>query len=209
MSLIVNNIRETPPGYWRYLVPETGRRFPDPKLDPGKQYLSPDQLLSDLVKHYQANGIPVPGNLFLLVQDQLCRLLPPDRCSYTSPTDKPVEIRHGFTFAQVIEGTKTLIGWQLNGRQKASVETMNSRAAICARCPYNANPPGCATCNSPLTALVNSFVGQVKSQYDSVLQSCLAGCGCSLKALIQMPQDLITEKAKEYQDRLPEYCWQK
>jgi hypothetical protein len=210
MSLLLNNLQECPPGYFRYLVPETGRRFPDPALDRSKHYLSLPDLLNDLTRHYQANGIPVPGNLAILVQDQLCRFLPPEKCRYDSPGDKPVAIRHGFTFSDVVQGTKNLISWQLKGRPKASLELMNERGAICVRCPYNANPPGCATCNSPMTALVNSFVGPSKSMYDSSLYSCMATCGCSLKALIQMPPETIAEHlTDEQREQVPEYCWQK
>lgn len=208
MSLLLNNIRECPPGYFRYIVPETGRRFPDPEKDRGKHYLSLPDLLNDLTRHYIANSIPVPGDLSALVQDQLCRLLPPDRCKYDSPTDKPIPRFH-ITGDMVINGTRNLVSWQLKGRPKVSVEKSNERAAICVRCPLNVSPAGCHTCNSPLHAIVNSFVGNRQGAYDSALYAC-AICGCSLKALIQMPQETIAEHlSQEQSDALPEYCWQK
>jgi hypothetical protein len=190
------------------MVPETGRRFPDPEKDRGKHYLSLPDLINDLTRHYQANGIPVPGNLSALVQDQLCRLLPPDKCHYDSPGDKPVPTFH-ITGEQVITGTKSLVSWQLNGRPKVTLETSNERSAVCVRCPLNVHPAGCATCNSPLHAIVNSFVGSRQGAYDSSLYAC-AICGCSLKALVQMPQEVVREKlSPEQEAALPDYCWQK
>jgi hypothetical protein len=208
MSLVLNNLRECPPGYFRYLVPETGRRFPDPELDRGKHYLSLTDLLNDLTSHYIANGFLVPSNLSILVQDQLCRLLPPEICRYDNPGHQPVTRFH-ITPEQMISGTKSLVSWQLNGREKVPIETSNDRSAICIRCPLNVQPSGCATCNNPLHAIVNSFVGSRQGAYDNKIYAC-AICGCSLKALVQMPQETINEHlSQEQKESLPEYCWQK
>lgn len=209
MGLLLHNTSETPPGYWRYLVPETGRRFPDPKLDPGKHYYAPSDLMNDLNHHYKANGLEVPADLFRRVQDQLCLLLPPDRCYYENASDRPVVARFHVTFDKVVAGTKSLIGWQMKGRPKASVDTINERSAVCVRCPYNVLPAGCATCNSPLVALVNAFVGSSKGKHDASIHSC-AVCGCALKALVQMPTEIIQEHlSQEQKAALPDYCWQK
>jgi len=207
MGLVLHNLEECPPGYFRYKVPETGKQFPDPTGS--NKYVSMGSLLTDLKNHYRANALPVPDNLSQLVQDQLCRFLPPERCHYESPHDRPVPILGRLTFDQLLQGTKSVIGWALNGRSKVSETESDNRAATCVRCPMNVTPPGCPTCNSPLRTLLNSFVGNRPTRYDKAINAC-AVCGCSLKVLVQMPIETVKEHLSQQQiDALPDYCWQK
>src|SRR2546421_728471 len=68
MSKALPNLTNTPPGGWRYAVPETQKT-----LGPFSGWI---QLQEQLHGHYHAAGYPVPANLFDLVQVQICNAQP-------------------------------------------------------------------------------------------------------------------------------------
>jgi hypothetical protein len=209
MGLLMHNVNESPPGGFRYRVPETGMMF--------KDFTSLYDLQNALVKHYSSNGLSVPANLPALIQDQLCLLIPPERCYSDDPSVRSWAY-YRLTFEEILSGTTNLVGWQLKGRPKVSEEESNRRALICAsgdptvsggRCRCNIDPTGCPSCNSSLHTIVNAFVGNRPTQHDAKLGGCFV-CGCSLKSLIQMPAEIVVEHLSDEQKQaLPEHCWQK
>ena len=189
----------TPPGSWRFLVKETGKWF--------RNYVALADLISALRKHYTANELPIPADLQQQIIDQMCPDLPAGWCEFAGhPTAESLLSRY-LTFKDVLAGTKTLLSWQLQGRPRVSKQEAEGRAAVCVRCQYNVQPGGCPSCNSPLHQVVNAFVGGSKTNQDDNLRACKI-CGCSLKAKVWFPVDLIRENMPEgQQDLFPQWCW--
>jgi hypothetical protein len=62
---------------------------------------------------------------------------------------------------------------------------------------------------SALKEAVNVVVGGAATAYDSQLQSCKV-CGCSLKAKIHLPLDILRDNLTDAQmNALPQACWLK
>lgn len=194
MNYHIPNLDMTPPGGWRYFVPETKTWF--------RNYLALSDLVSALGQHYRANQLVPPSGLEQRIINAMCPELPPNWCQYEGSAKPPVS--RPLTFNDVVTGTRILLSWQMEGRPKVSPEEADRRAEICARCDRNVQPSGCPTCNSPLRKIVEAFVGAEKTKYDNELRVCRE-CGCSLKAKIWFPLDLLqTDKTN-----LPDWCWLK
>lgn len=208
----LNNTTETPPGGYRYWVPETQRWIPDRQERSGN-FLSLQDLLAALKKHYAANNLNAPANLADLIQHQMCANLPVGWCMHFPAEREPFEpkgprrqTRH-LTLAGVLQGTQTLISWQVAGRPKVETGEAVRRAEVCLRCPENLSVQGCSGCNNPLTALVKSFVGMQNLPQISGLGSCSV-CGCALSAKIWLPLDILKSHMDEKQlSEFPEWCW--
>lgn len=197
-----SNLNETPPGMYRYFVPETKTWF--------RNFLAIQDLASAVRQHYKANQLPCPDNLAELIADQLCPDLPPERC--TRVDGGPVTIGplgRGMSFTDVVQGTKTLISWWWNGSNKVEIAEANRRAEICSRCQYNQQPTGCAKCNNPLMWLIKQFVGPGTTSFDSHLKACRV-CKCSLRVKVWFPMEILLPHMPDDQKAaLPDFCWLK
>lgn len=205
-SLQLPNRTTTPPGGWRYRVPETGQEFP-PK---GTFWVAPDQLMNALRKHYQANGYVEPPDLLWRVEQYICGQIP-GHCVEASglPAHQPAYGAPS-TFHTVMQGTRTLVSWAVGGFQRVPVEHAEARASVCATCPENVIPKGCNGCNlNSMRELVGRIVGTRRHAYSDALKdrACRI-CQCGLEAKVQLPFDVMWPHMPEAQRvALPSYCW--
>lgn len=183
MSLEVRNYTETPPGLWRYRVPETGIWV--------KDFYAYNDLEAEVLRHYKANGKGAPSGLRQSIIDQMCQQLPEGWC-HDGNRWLAIGQRFAAEFQRVLTGTTTLVDWWINaGRQRVSQEEADRRAEICSTCIFNQLPQGCTACNGKaLRDLANQIVGGSATAFDSTLQACQI-CGCELRAKVWLPLDVL------------------
>jgi hypothetical protein len=195
------NTYTSPPGEWRYLVPETGVHF---------QGSNWSQLYDQLTAHYRASGYKLPDDIFQRVEDYICANVP-DYCVgvggiAVSPRSTSFPLAH--TFSVVAQGTRTLASWLIGGRQYVPQSVANTRAQVCSTCAFNSVPEGCSGCNSSvLKEAVRLVVGNRTTPYDSSLKACRV-CVCQLQAKVHLPlTTLLQHMPDSQQAQLPSHCW--
>lgn len=190
------NTYNSPPGEWRYRVPETGYTL--------KRSNWPE-LQDALVAHYKASGYPLPPDLFENVEAFICANAP-DFCEGGPVTRPKFDLAH--TFSVVVQGTRTLSNWLVGGRTYVPQLVAEKRASICVTCVYNTEPQGCTGCNSKVLAeAVQLVVGKRATSFDSRLHACRV-CACQLKAKVHLPlANLLKYMPAEQQALLPPHCW--
>lgn len=207
--LRVSNLTSTPPGMWKYLVPETGTWVPDRSALGFSKYVAFPDLIKGIKAHYKANSVTVPTNLDELVHDQCCRSIPSYCVDEKGRKDTSAPQFH-FDLNTVIQGTLTLADWVIHGSPVESDEVIVDRTSACDKCQFNQDPQGCSSCNrKSLTRAIEKVVGKRKLASDSKLKSCMI-CGCSLIAKVRIPKDILLRHMSEEQiKRLPSHCWLK
>lgn len=196
------NLTNTPPGGWRYTVPETGIvRGP---------FSGWHQLYDDLKSHYQATGYKIPENIFDLVEQSICKDFP-EYCG--APTSFIQRVGNalksmGHTFNAAHRCLITLVSHRAGSGERPSQQQINARAEVCASCPMNQDLEFCSTCNiATLNRLVQKIAGSMTTPFDAQLKSC-AVCHCNLKAKIATKHEAIWNFMPEDQKKLlPETCW--
>lgn len=203
MSQHLNNDSVTPPGGWQFRVPQTGKTFS------GATY---DALRVELGKHVRAHSLPMPSRDE--IEDYICRQLGSAAKEYCTDdqTNMPVHNPDScyLTFKQVLTGTRVLAAWVIQGRQRVDGVEAENRARICANCDQNRVIHGCKGCSMPaLREAINSVVAGGRTTVDEQLNACCQ-CGCSLKAKVWLPLDLIhAHQSEDVNARLPAHCWMK
>lgn len=195
MPVTINNWNMTPPGLWRYRIPEIA----DATVAWVKGFYAYNDLEAEIHRRYKANGIGVPADLRQLIVEQLCQTLPEGWCNDGSLLSK-IGTAISREFNRVVQGTTTLLDWWVSsGRRKVPLEEANRRAAICATCVFNAEPAGCTNCNKGvLPNLAKAIVGGEPTAYENSLQSCFV-CGCALSAKVHLPLDVLKAHIKPAQ----------
>lgn len=202
MSLLkLNKTSECPPDGFRF-THETG-------------YVSrgfdPYGWMEDIKRYRKDNGLSIPPNMQQIAEDQMCRTLPPGRCSWETgePATDYIDIR--VTLDDVINGTKVFATFVAQGFPLVEQSVAEERAAICAACPANVGIQGCKSCVS-FAEKVAEVIGARKTRADALLEhrSC-AWCKCSSKAQPWVPIEIL---AKGISDELLaknsfEHCWKK
>lgn len=204
MSLKFPNYVNTPPGGWRYTVPETGKT-----IGPFSNW---EQLESNVLKHYAASGYEAPRTTLLdLVEAQICSA-EPDYCGKPGIIGRFASymVASAHTFHTAFECLSTLIKNRTSGTEKPSQELADRRAATCSECPQNKEVTGCSTCSSKkLGSLIEKIVGASRTKYDGQLRYC-AVCHCNLRAKVWTKHDAIWDSMGDgMKAALPETCWVK
>ncbi len=186
MALTFNNPNVTPPGLYRYRIPElTG-----PAAMVIDHYAYND-LEAEVVARYKRNGLAVPGDLRQQITDQLCKQLPVGYCrDGTGLFGWARQLLH--EFQRILQGTITLADWWLAaGKKRVSTEEVIRRSAICQGCAFNQAPTGCASCSmGALNRIVEAAVGNDRLPSDAGLEAC-AVCGCVLRIKTRLPLDVL------------------
>ena len=197
------NYTNSPPGGWKYVVPETGKTI--------GPFSGRKQLQDILGGHYHSSGYTMPSDILDKVEAQICGNYP-EYCG--EPPKGYVE--------RLVAGTKSLyhtfsaarrclvilVSNRAGSGERPSQELRESRAKTCAECPMNQEIQKCSHCNmETLNSLINKLAGTVKTQYDDQLKFC-AVCHCNLRAKIATKHEAIwNHMPKSQKDRLPQACW--
>ena len=185
-----------PPGGWRYVVPETKTSLKSGSLE---------DLKREVKKHLEANSLPVPADLAAVIENQLCELIGPEWCSWGSAK---YAAHPTMSASDVVNGTKVILSWKLEGSPFEDQNEANRRAAICASCMMNVHVAGCVGC-SGLQGVVRKMVGGKKTAHDHLLKSC-AICKCLNGAQVWLPLDTLWRGVtSDINEAFPDHCWKK
>lgn len=191
-----------------YVNPETGH----------KQFAWDMKTLMLLVEKYRRdNGfLPVEREQ---VEDQICQMLPPGWCEYTTggqPNDF-VDVRIGKD--DVLRGTRVLS--EIAVRRAASVlvpswtpfveqEEAERRAAICAACYAKVSVEGCVSCDDYIP-VISAVIGDRTTKADAQLGiAACAICKCAARAHVHVKADVLSrgvDDAMLAKFKLVEPCW--
>ena len=183
----------TPPGGWKFKVEETGETISAP--DYGRLLLGARTSL-------ERAGLMTPLDYETIFQDQLCRQNPHTKCEVTvAPTNETRQIKAG----DVLRFLKVMASWA--GAKGATVpqEEADRRAEICAGCPYNVTAAGCSACMG-IASKVAELTDEKKTRFDAQLENC-GVCGCSNKAQVWLPLEVLKKGITPDMDFPEEWCW--
>lgn len=185
-------------------VPPDGFTYKDPDTGYVSNSWDEHAWLESIAKHRSDNGLPPIAEED--IYDQFCKVCPPGWCTYENG-QKPtwfVDMRLGV--ADALQGTKALAAFVIAGKPLVSKELAASRSQTCARCYYNVNSQGCASCIN-LYGVIDSIAGGITTPSDPSLKIC-AVCKCSTKAKTRLPIEIIKKTTtQEHMDRFPSHCW--
>lgn len=193
-----------PPGGYVYIHAEDGH------VDQHGVFLELEKLV---IKHKQANGYEIPGNLRELMMDQDCQRKPPGFCR-EAVTRAPYHPLHTapITIDDVIAGTKTWAHHQFDRSNRPDESEIQRRLAICAGCQYNTPfESGCHTCSGSkvLHTIINAVTVGKKFKDDQKMRACYF-CKCSNSAQARVRLDILQgQMLPGINERLPDWCWKK
>lgn len=201
---------ETVTGGFRYLVPETNKWMPDPATHGASSMFTLQDLLDVVRAHYLGNNLAVPGNLQALVEDQICRSLPPKWCRDEKGRQLRGKGLADFSWQTVARGTRALASFLLAGRQRVPDSEAVRRSNICKRCHFHRDPKECKSCGGEtLFSVAKAVVGGVTLPSDQGLKAC-AVCGCGLVAAVRVPLEILNDGVPvEESEMWPEWCWRR
>lgn len=194
MQRLSNRSIVVPDGF-RYTVQETGYTVR------ARDYWSWMKKTRD---HYKANEIPIPDDLDARMEDQLCKLLPPEWCA--RPNDASW-INTRISWDDFANGMKAFVSLFLGGFDFVDQAEAERRAWLCCGCPMNVSLAGCGACRKMAT-LITGDVAKRTTPYDADLRAC-AICKCAVQSMVWFPMDALeSADTPEHQALYPaEFCW--
>lgn len=174
LKIIKHNV--SPPDKFFYIVPEDRWKI---------ETFAISDLLSQVKAHYERNSYTLPDNWQAVIEDQNCQRLSGEWCQYETGEDFMDGVNARFGIEDIVNGTRVLASFTLDGANVVSQELAESRANTCSRCYMNLAVPGCASCYQLLN-VVAMVTGTRGTSEDANLKSC-AICHCSNKAQVWIP----------------------
>jgi len=190
--LTVTRDMESPPGGWKYTVPETGLLITGPYAHILKRRV---------LNHMRANSLPIPDDAVLV--DAICR-----ESNHGAPfcggalPEAPVGIP-GMTWGQAKRFIATILE-VAKDRKFVSKEEAERRAAICAGCVYSQNISGCKGCASAFRQAAKFIRGR-EIPLPKHQEFC-AKCGCYLPLKSLIPNEVLN-RAEQGSVEYPDHCW--
>lgn len=163
------------------------------------------QLVDRMMAELTTANLPIPEDLEQRILKEVSKQAP-DSCIYIDENPPKRSVKKHFTtvdvkaFIKAVEGTITSGG-------VVSQDEAEERTNICMQCPYNIKIVGCEGC-AGISNLVFKIIGARKTNNLGYLKQC-GVCGCSLKAKVWVPQDVIKQTAQIQNNMadFPDWCW--
>ncbi|MDE2102729.1 MAG: hypothetical protein KGL39_36125 [Patescibacteria group bacterium] len=195
---LLGNPRQTPPGNFVYVQPETQTRMEHETLG---------ELVDLVSKHRLYKGLPSanPDLVSLDIQRQICAAMPPGVC-YAEPGEdyKPLnDLSRNLTLEKIESFSLAVFEWVKSGAHFVDEEEAQRRAKICLGCPFNKAPHACSC--APLWAFIKRLIPP-RRQIDN-LHVC-GICGCVNSAAVLAPVNVLVASHKGRDLRWPAHCWQ-
>lgn len=188
----------SPPGGWRYTVPETGITIKAQFFNGLKQRV---------IKHLQANGVTISDERLLVFEDGACRETQPPGSWCAKRAPKPVEgkLPH-LTLAHLDRFLKS-IWYAITQRDFVGREEAERRAEICRTCPLiTGGLGGCSGCYT-LLKKAQSLVEKNPITMDAGAEVCGA-CGCYVPILVHLKNSTLDKAVGEKMPKYAEgHCW--
>lgn len=169
------------------------------------------------VEYRHNNHYPVPLDFRTQMEDAMCKQVDQDGICVDGATKKSYRSTHRPPLSprEIWEGTKFAADYLKSGLPEAPDEEVKRRIAICLTCEFNVtfdeSPKWCAGCGVSKVAhsIMDFITRRQRFENEEKLKAC-QHCGCSLKALVRPPLDLIQKHLPDYlNERLPQHCWKK
>jgi len=192
---MLKNLREVPPGGWKYVERETGQRFEADCYE---------DLVGEVRKHRAYKNLAV-DDLDSLIQSQMCLGLSTEQCRPVPGEDyQPVtNLTNRLTGSMAASANKALVGFMAGGFQFNDKAEADRRAGICRTCPLNTLASGCS-CHAIYRALELTIP---KARKQPEISVCMA-CGCSLQLKVNLP-DTVIKDSMNPESVFPPWCWQR
>ena len=186
---------DSPPGGWKYTVPQTG------VLITG-QFFS--VLKKRVVAHLKANGHVVDDEVLALIEHGACiETRPPGWCKKRPP--KPVAGMPFLTLLSAERFVRTV--WQaLKDRQFVPREEAERRLAICATCPLATSITGCSGCATLLKKVVE-LVDERSTLKDTPGKEFCGACGCYCRGKSLLSNSTLDKAEGSKRPPYWERCW--
>jgi len=195
------SLKVSPPDKFIFIVPEDGSKY---------EAFDIESLYHQVKEHYWRNHYSLPENWKELIEDQNCQRLSGDWCEYENGESFMDGVNARFGIEDIVNGTRVLASFTLDGANTVSQEKAEERAKTCARCYMNMQVPGCAACYQLLNVVAMVTGGKGTSE-DQNLKSC-AICHCSNKAQVFLPVEHLAKGVTEEQRRQFArvfHCWKR
>jgi hypothetical protein len=178
--------------------------------DGGKSRGNTLGILMAAVRDYRRiNALPMPDDMQAIVEDQLCRTLPPGNCKFMDGTLPATFVNTRFSLDDLKAGMKTLAAVVVSGKT-VDKEEANRRAEICAACPANMQPSSACFGCAGVEEVVGAIVGTQTTKSDQYLKVCGA-CHCFNKTQVWVTaEDLdagVSDKQMERLELFEGHCW--
>lgn len=186
---------ESPPGGWKYTVPQTGVTITDGWFR---------GLRRKIVDHYTANGIPVTDDLMMVVEDGACReTQPPGWCRKRKA--KPVAGKLPLLTLVVAERFIKTVWQVLKDRDFVPKEEALRRVSVCMSCPLATSIGGCESCHT-LYKQALKLVGDGSGNVEKGKEFCGA-CGCLILAKTALSQKTLDKAEGSSRPLYWGGCW--
>lgn len=197
LKIIKHNV--SPPDKFFYIVPEDRWKI---------ETFAISDLLSQVKAHYERNGYILPENWQAVIEDQNCQRLSGEWCQYETGEDFMDGVNARFGIEDIVNGTRVLASFTLDGANVVDKDLAESRARTCSRCFMNLPLSGCVACYQLLN-VVAMVTGTRGTSEDANLKTC-AICHCSGKAQVWVPAEHLAkgvtpEQMRQFK-RVP-MCW--
>lgn len=188
---------ESPPGGWKYTVPETGVTLT-------AQFYN--VLLPMIVAHLKANGHEVSDAALLVIEDGVCRETRPPGSWCAKRTPKPVDGTLPFLTLTTAERFLKTVWGTIRDRKFVSRAEAERRLAICMSCPLATSIGGCSGCHS-IVKKVTEFMDRANPLTVEEGKEFCGACGCLLLAKSAIPNETLDRAEGESRPRYWEGCW--
>lgn len=194
--MTLKNKANVVPDFFRYTHSETGHTTEE------RDY---DTWVARSIDYRKVNGLPIPVDFELQINDQLCQQLSPDWCQHSDPNRSWVNTRFGYR--EVADWLQAHLSLPFTGF--VSQEEADRRAKICSGCYWNKNTIGCGPGCQKLGRLITSDLAKRKTPYDDNLKAC-AVCYCLNTVQPHFPiAQLLKSDTPDKQAAYAPFCWKK
>ena len=187
----------SPPGGWKYTVPETGVTIT-------AQFWV---LLKPLVvKHLRANGVEVDDERELLIEHGACVETKPPGSWCAKRPPKPVDGKLPFLTLAVAERFIKTVWQVVKERKFVPREEAERRLAICMSCPLAMSIGGCESCTTLYKKMVEMLANKNPLTVEPGKEFCGA-CGCLILAKTAIPNITLDRAEGATKPRYALGCW--
>lgn len=156
-----------------------------------------DGLVRSCKEWRKANGFPIGLGYDEELEVEVCRKYPAE-CVETDSRVPPTQIRYGVD--TVLQGTRVLARFNLEGRPFVEREEAERRAKICSGCSWNLDHQRpCGGGCGGIKELVLSIVGSQGTSQDHNLRVCSV-CKCWNAAAVWIPMSILAKDLDQEQE---------
>lgn len=193
---------QSPPGGWRYTVPQTGVTLTAGFFRP---------LYRKVVAHMDANGIEVGEDFRSIVEHGACiETKPPGSwCGVAKP--KAVRSNRPAAMLFYVDRFLRSVWHALRDRKFESSEVIEQRVSVCLTCPLRSGlPAGCPSCYSLLKSalkFVEKSPNRIQPDEDGVTRNACGACWCLIDAKVLLPNATLDKAEGSERPLYWEGCW--